>query len=161
MAPGVAPATGYHVQYAQHDGAVPVRSDGEDWATVTFRRWMERLPWRTWSGVVEAIEFEESTERSPTLKTVVTGLAPGTSYRVRVRGCTEAGCGEWSYPRRWTTSGATLNATEAEPLAGTASGELTLRQEGDKAMPAGITMRMGAVGFKGRCSTARVRTGSR
>ena len=111
-----APATGYHVQYVQHDGAVPVQRDGEDWATVTFPRWMERLPWRTWAGAVEEIEFEEGTERSPHLKTVVTGLAPGTNYRVRVRGCTEAGCGEWSYPRRWTTSGATLNATEAEPL---------------------------------------------
>ena len=114
-----APATGYHVQYAQHDGAVPVRRDGEDWATVTFPTWMEGLPWRTWSGAVEEIDFEESTERSPHLKTVVTGLAPGTNYRVRVRGCTEAGCGEWSYPRRWTTSGATLNATEAEPLTAT------------------------------------------
>ena len=114
-----APATGYHVQYAQHDGAAPAVRDDEDWATVTFPTWMENLPWRTWSGVVEAIEFEESTERSPHLKTVVTGLAPGTNYRVRVRGCTEAGCGEWSYPRRWTTSGAALNATEAEPLTAT------------------------------------------
>ena len=114
-----APATGYHVQYAQHDGAAPAWRDGEDWATVTFPRWMERLSWQTWSGVVEAIEFEESTERSPHLKTVVTGLAPGTNYRVRVRGCTDAGCGEWSYPRRWTTSGATSNATEAEPLTAT------------------------------------------
>ena len=114
-----APATGYHVQHAQHDGAAPAWRAGEIWASVTFPRWMERLPWRTWSGAVEAIEFEESTERSPTLKTVVTGLAPGTNYRVRVRGCTEAGCGEWSYPRRWTTSGATLNATEAEPLTAT------------------------------------------
>ena len=114
-----APATGYHVQYAQHDGAAPAWRDGEDWATVTFPRWMERLPWRTWSGVVEAIEFEESTEHSPTLKTVVTGLAPGTNYRVRVRGCTEAGCGKWSYPRRWTTSGATSNATEGQPLTAT------------------------------------------
>ena len=114
-----APATGYHVQYAQHDGAAPAVRAGENWATVTFPRWMERLPWRTWSGVVEAIEFEESTERSPALKTVVTGLAPGTNYRVRVRGCTEAGCGEWSYPRRWTTSGATLNATEGQPLTAT------------------------------------------
>ena len=114
-----APATGYHVQYAQHDGAAPAWRDGEDWEEVTFPRWMERLPWRTWSGVVEAIEFEESTKHSPTLKTVVTGLAPGTNYRVRVRGCTEAGCGKWSYPRRWTTSGATSNATEAEPLTAT------------------------------------------
>ena len=113
-----APATGYHVQYAQHDGAAPVH-DGEDWATVTFPRWMERLPWRTWSGVVEAIEFEESTEHSASLKTVVTGLKSGTKYRVRVRGCTEAGCGDWSYPRQWTTSGTTLNATEGQPLTAT------------------------------------------
>ena len=114
-----APATGYHVQYAQHDGAAPVQRDGEVWATVTFPRWMESLPWRTWSGAVEAIEFEESTQRSPHLKTVVTGLAPGTNYRVRVRGCTEAGCGDWSYPRRWTTSEAASEATEAEPLTAT------------------------------------------
>ena len=111
-----APATGYYVEYAQHDGAAPAWRDGQDWAEVTFPRWMERLPWRTWAGAVEAIEFEESTEHSPALKTVVTGLTPGTNYRVRVRGCTAAGCGEWSYPRRWTTSGATSNATEAEPI---------------------------------------------
>ena len=114
-----APATGYHVQYAQHDGAAPAVRDGENWATVTFPTWMERLPWRTWSGAVEAIEFEESTERSAHLKTVVTGLASGTNYRVRVRGCIDEDCGEWSYPRRWTTSGATSNATEAEPLTAT------------------------------------------
>ena len=112
-------ATGYHVQYVQHDGAAPAVRDGEDWATVTFPTWMERLPWQTWSGAVEEIEFEESTESSAHLKTVVTGLAPGTNYRVRVRGCTEADCGEWSYPRRWTTSGTALNATEAEPLTAT------------------------------------------
>ena len=35
-------------------------------------------------------------------------------------------------------------------LAGAGSGELTLQQEGDKAMPTDITMRMGAVGFKGQ-----------
>ena len=44
-----------------------------------------------------------------------------------------------------------LNArVSAWALAGAASGELTLRQEGDKPMPTDITMRMGAVGFKGR-----------
>ena len=44
-----------------------------------------------------------------------------------------------------------LNArVSAWALAGAASGELTLKQEDDKPMPAGITMRMGAVGFKGR-----------
>ena len=35
-------------------------------------------------------------------------------------------------------------------LAGMGSGDLTLQQEGDKAMPTDITMRMGAVGFKGQ-----------
>ena len=35
-------------------------------------------------------------------------------------------------------------------LAGAGSGELTLQQEGDKAMPTDITMRMGAVGVKGQ-----------
>ena len=44
-----------------------------------------------------------------------------------------------------------LNArVSAWALAGAANGELTLKQEDDKPMPAGITMRMGAVGFKGR-----------
>ena len=44
-----------------------------------------------------------------------------------------------------------LNArVSAWALAGAASGELTLKQEGGAPMPAGITMRMGAVGFKGR-----------
>ena len=44
-----------------------------------------------------------------------------------------------------------LNArVSAWALAGAASGELTLKQEGGKPMPAGIAMRMGAVGFKGR-----------
>ena len=35
-------------------------------------------------------------------------------------------------------------------LAGLGSGDLTLHQEGDKAMPTDITMRVGAVGFKGQ-----------
>ena len=35
-------------------------------------------------------------------------------------------------------------------LAGTGSGEFTLQQEGKKPMPTDITMRMGAVGFKGQ-----------
>ena len=33
-----APATGYHVQYAQHDGAAPAWRNGEHWAMVTFPR---------------------------------------------------------------------------------------------------------------------------
>ena len=133
-----APATGYHVQYVQHDGAAPAVRDGEDWATVTFPTWMERLPWQTWSGAVEEIEFEESTESSAHLKTVVTGLAPGTNYRVRVRGCTEADCGEWSYPRRWTTSGTALNATEAEPLTATLE-DFPVNHDGSSAFTFRIT----------------------
>ena len=44
-----------------------------------------------------------------------------------------------------------LNArVSAWALAGMGSGELTLRQEGEKAMPTDITMRMGAVGVKGQ-----------
>ena len=44
-----------------------------------------------------------------------------------------------------------LNATvSAWALAGAGSGELTLQQEGEKPMPTDITMRMGAVGFKGQ-----------
>ena len=44
-----------------------------------------------------------------------------------------------------------LNArVSAWALAGAGTGELTLTPEGDKPMPTGITMRMGAVGFKGR-----------
>ncbi len=133
-----APATGYHVQYVQHDGAAPAVRDGEDWATVTFPTWMERLPWQTWSGAVEEIEFEENTESSAHLKTVVTGLAPGTNYRVRVRGCTEADCGEWSYPRRWTTSGTASNATEAEPLTATLE-DFPVNHDGSSAFTFRIT----------------------
>ena len=44
-----------------------------------------------------------------------------------------------------------LNARmSAWALAGAGSGELTLKQEGDKSIPTDITMRMGAVGFKGQ-----------
>ena len=101
-----APATGYQVQYALDDGRYPAQRDGVDFITVTLPRWVNGLSWRTWSGTIEEIDFEERTQRSPALKTVVTGLAPGTEYRVRVRGCTDAGCGEWSNPRPAETSGA-------------------------------------------------------
>ena len=44
-----------------------------------------------------------------------------------------------------------LNAkVSAWALAGMGSGDLTLQQDDDKAMPTDITMRMGAVGFKGQ-----------
>ena len=47
---------------------------------------------------------------------MVTGLAPDTNYRVRVRGCNDAGCGEWTIPKLAETSGAVSNATEEQPL---------------------------------------------
>ena len=109
-------ATGYQVQYALDDGGYPYRIEGEDWLTVTLPRWLNGLSWRTWSGSIEEIEFRERRDLSPDLKTVVTGLAPDTNYRVRVRGCNDAGCGEWTIPKLAETSGAVSNATEAEPL---------------------------------------------
>ena len=113
-------ATGYQVQYALDDGGYPkYRVEGEDWLTVTLPRWLNGLSWRTWPGSIEEIEFKERRDFSPDLKTVVTGLAPDTNYRVRVRGCNDAGCGEWTIPKLAETSGAVSNATEADPLTAT------------------------------------------
>ena len=110
-------ATGYQVQYALDDGGYPkYRVEGEDWLTVTLLRWLNGLSWRTWPGSIEEIEFKERRDFSPDLKTVVTGLAPDTNYRVRVRGCNDAGCGEWTIPKLAETSGAVSNATEEQPL---------------------------------------------
>ena len=113
-------ATGYQVQYALDDGGYPkYRVEGEDWLTVTLPRWLNGLSWRTWSGSIEEIEFKERRDFSPDLKTVVTGLAPDTNYRVRVRGCNDTGCGEWTIPKLAETSGAVSNATEEQPLTAT------------------------------------------
>ena len=110
-------ATGYQVQYALDDGGYPkYRVEGEDWLTVTLPRWLNGLSWRTWPGSIEEIEFKERRNLSPDLKTVVTGLAPDTNYRVRVRGCNDAGCGEWTIPKLAETSGAVSQATEEQPL---------------------------------------------
>ena len=68
-------ATGYQVQYAP-----------------------EGLTWRNWSGPIEQIEFKERRQRSPDLKTVITGLAPNRDYQVRLRSCNDAGCAEWTTP---------------------------------------------------------------
>ena len=113
-------ATGYQVQYALDDGGYPkYRAEGEDWLTVTLPRWLNGLSWRTWPGSIEEIEFKERRDFSPDLKMVVTGLAPDTNYRVRVRGCNDAGCGEWTIPKLAETSGAVSNATEEHPLTAT------------------------------------------
>ena len=110
-------ATGYQVQYAPDDGRYPhYVIDGEDWSTVTLPRWLDGLKWEAWSGSIEEIDSLERRKRSPDLKTVITGLEPGTKYRVRVRGCSDARCGEWIIPKLVKAGRATANAVEAEPL---------------------------------------------
>ena len=90
-------ATGYQVQYAP---------DG--------------LTWRNWSGPIEQIEFKERRQRSPDLKTVITGLAPNRDYQVRLRSCNDAGCAEWTTPTLAKAGKAAANAVakavEAQPL---------------------------------------------
>ena len=118
-------ATSYEVQYVEDNGdygeyGYPLRREGEDWVTVTVQNWTNGLSWRTWLGAIEEIEFQERTDESPDLQTVVKGLKPGTRYYVRVRGCTDGGCSEWMIPYLATTSGMkTSNATEASPLTAT------------------------------------------
>ena len=113
-------ARGYQVQYAPDDGGYPTyRVEGEDWSTVTLPRWLDGLLWQPWSGSIEEIEFRERMKRSPDVKTVITGLAPDTKYRVRVRGCNDASCGEWTIPALAKAGMAVANAVdavEAEPL---------------------------------------------
>ena len=90
-------AKGYQVQYAP---------DG--------------LTWRNWSGPIEQIEFKERRQRSPDLKTVITGLAPNRDYQVRLRSCNDAGCAEWTTPTLAKAGMAAANvvakAVEAQPL---------------------------------------------
>ena len=90
-------ATGYQVQYAP---------DG--------------LTWRNWSGPIEQIESKEPRQRSPDLKTVITGLAPNRDYQVRLRSCNDAGCAEWTTPTLAKAGTAAANAVaktvEAQPL---------------------------------------------
>ena len=73
------------------------------------------------------------------------------SYRLSTENGAKAGTVESSLSGVYPYVQLDLNATvSAWALAGAGSGELTLRQEGDKAMPTDITMRMGAVGVKGQ-----------
>ena len=113
-------ATGYQVQYAPDDGGYPYVIEEEDWLTVTLPRWLNGLVWQPWSGSIEEIEFKERRKRSPDLKTVITGLAPDTKYRVRLRGCNDAGCGEWTIPALakagMAAANAVAKAAEAQPL---------------------------------------------
>ena len=72
-------------------------------------------------------------------------------YRLSAENGGKAGKVESSLTGFYPYAQVALNArVSAWALAGTASGELTLKQEDDKPMPTDITMRMGAVGFKGR-----------
>ena len=72
-------------------------------------------------------------------------------YRLSAESGGRAGRVESSLTGVYPYARVALNArVSAWALAGTASGELTLKEEGGKPMPTDITMRMGAVGFKGR-----------
>ena len=72
-------------------------------------------------------------------------------YRLSAESGGKAGSVESSLTGVYPYARVALNArVSAWALAGTASGELTLKEEGGKPMPTDITMRMGAVGFKGR-----------
>ena len=72
-------------------------------------------------------------------------------YRLSVEKGGKAGSVDSSLTGVYPYARLVLNARmSAWALAGAGSGELTLKQEGDEPMPTDITMRMGAVGFKGR-----------
>ena len=73
------------------------------------------------------------------------------SYRLSAEQSGGAGSVKSSLSGVYPYARVSLNARmSAWALAGAASGELALKEEGDAPMPAGITMRMGAVGFKGQ-----------
>ncbi len=110
-------ARGYQVQYAVDDGKYPhYVVYGQDWSTVTLPNWLNGLKWKAWSGPVEEIESLERRMYSPDLKTVITGLVPGEKYQVRVRGCNDARCGEWTIPQLAEAGTAMANAVAAQPL---------------------------------------------
>ena len=90
-----------------------------------------------WERVLAGVMFSHSTGEG--------------DYRPSAESGAEAGRVESSLTGVYPYARVALNArVSAWALAGAASGELTLKQEGDAPMPAGIAMRMGAAGFKGR-----------
>ena len=77
------------------------------------------------------------------------------SYRLDPAKGTDAGTVESSLTGVYPYARIDLNTkVSAWALAGAGSGELTLHQEGGQPMPTDISMRMGAIGVKGRCLTA-------
>ena len=90
-----------------------------------------------WARILAGVMFSHSTGEG--------------DYRLSAESGAEAGRVESSLTGVYPYARVALNArVSAWALAGAASGELTLKQEGDAPMPAGITMRMGAAGFNGR-----------
>ena len=63
--------TDYDIQYAEELSGWPYRVDGEDWLTVTYPRWVNRMTWQGWSGTIEPFE------------------TPSFHYRARLEGLTE------------------------------------------------------------------------
>ena len=90
-----------------------------------------------WARILAGVMFSHSTGEG--------------DYRLSAEGGGKTGSVESSLTGVYPYARVALNArVSAWALAGAASGLLTLKQEGGDPMPAGIVMRMGAVGFKGR-----------
>ena len=101
--------TDYDIQYAEELSGWPYRVDGEDWLTVTYPRWVNRMTWQGWSGTIEPFETPSFHYRAR-----LEGLTPGTAYRIRIRARTAEGPGPWSWVRPGVPGGA--QATALEPL---------------------------------------------
>ena len=103
--------TDYDIQYAEELSGWPYRVDGEDWLTVTYPRWVNRMRWQGWSGTIESFET-----RSLHWLARLEGLTTGQAYRIRMRARTAEGPGPWSLARPGQPRRRGSQATALEPL---------------------------------------------
>ena len=103
--------TDYDIQYAEELSGWPYRVDGEDWLTVTYPRWVNRMRWQGWSGTIESFET-----RSLHWLARLEGLTTGQAYRIRMRARTADGPGPWSLARPGQPRRRGSQATALEPL---------------------------------------------
>ena len=103
--------TDYDIQYAEELSGWPYRVDGEDWLTVTYPRWVNRMTWQGWSGTIESFET-----RSLHWLARLEGLTTGQAYRIRMRARTADGPGPWSLARPGQPRRRGSQATALEPL---------------------------------------------
>ena len=106
--------TDYDIQYAEELSGWPYRVDGEDWLTVTYPRWVNRMTWQGWSGTIESFET-----RSLHWLARLEGLTTGQAYRIRMRARTADGPGPWSLARPGQPRRRGSQATALEPLTAT------------------------------------------